>query len=193
MNKIAITCGDPAGVGPEIIYDWWKNYAQERESAIIIGPKKWLSQFKGGESWQFVAVGDDAFDYKAGFPTEEGARVALEALEIARNGCFNNLYQGVVTGPISKEWMKRVGFCYPGQTEYFASSSGHVPVMGFVGERMVVTLATWHIPLEEVVRTISKEILFKTIKETSRLLHLLGKGQRIGVCGLNPHAGENGL
>lgn len=86
MNKIAITCGDPAGVGPEIIYDWWSNCAQERGSVVILGPKRWLRQFKGGESWQFIGVGSDVFDFKAGVPTEEGARVALEALEIARGG-----------------------------------------------------------------------------------------------------------
>ena len=65
MNKIAITCGDPAGIGPEIIYDWWNKGGPGRETVIIIGPEKWLSQFKGGESWQFVAVGKDTFDYKA--------------------------------------------------------------------------------------------------------------------------------
>lgn len=194
LDKIAITCGDPAGVGLEIIQSWWNNAPNyERESVVIIGPEKWLNEFKGVGACQCIAVGSSSFDYKPGMPTEEGARIAFEALEIARNGCFNNDFCGVVTGPISKEWMNRVGFDYPGQTEYFAAPSECKPVMGFVAERMVVTLATWHIPLAEVPHHINKETLSRTIRETDQLLKLLGKGQSIGVCGLNPHAGENGL
>lgn len=194
MSKIAITCGDPAGVGPEIIYDWWMNHEEEREGVVIIGPKKWLDKFERANSNQLFEVGNKDFNLLPGVPTEEGAGVALEALEIAKQGCYGGIYQGVVTGPVSKEWMHKVGFHYPGQTEYFAQGCGQVPVMGFVGERMVVTLATSHIPLSEVPNKLSREVLYRTLSETHKLLELLGKkNPRIGMCGLNPHAGENGL
>ncbi len=194
MNKIAITCGDPAGVGPEIIYDWWIKNKEKRENCIIIGPEKWLAKFKEAQTGQLLEVGDTDFNLTPALPTEQGALLAMEALEIAKQGCYAGLYQGVVTGPISKEWMHKVGFHYPGQTEYFAQGSGKMPVMGFVGEKMIMVLATWHIPLREVPGKLSKEILQRTIMETYKLLRLLGKeNPRIGVCGLNPHAGENGL
>lgn len=194
MNKIAITCGDPAGIGPEIIYDWWRTSFHERANVVLIGPKKWLKQFDGGESWQFISVGNEDFDFKSGMPTEEGAQIALEALELARAGCYNKEYAGVVTGPISKEWMNRVGFMHPGQTEFFGEFCDDTPVMGFVGEKMIVTLATSHIPLSEVPKRLNEKVLFRAIQETSKLLNTLGKeNHRIAVCGLNPHAGENGL
>lgn len=194
MDKIVITCGDPAGVGPEIIHNWWVNHEDARENVVVIGPEKWLRTFVGGEDEQLIAIGDEDFDLTPGIPSQEGAAIAVEALQLAREGCIEGVYKGVVTGPISKEWSNKVGFNYPGQTEYFAAVCGQEPVMGFVGERMIVTLATRHIPLEEVPYKLNPKVLYRTIYETSQLLKILGKERpRIGVCGLNPHAGEGGL
>lgn len=193
-NSIVITCGDPAGIGPEIIHDWWMNHADERKSVAIIGPQQWLSTFEGAHSAQLIAIGNASFNLTPGIPTEEGARIAFEALALARMGCAEGIYQGVVTAPVSKEWLKKVGFDYPGQTEYFSKAGGRNPVMAFVGEKMVVSLATSHIPLEALMDTLDPVVLYRTICETYELLRSLGVATpRIAVCGLNPHAGENGL
>lgn len=194
MSRIAITCGDPGGIGPEIIYDWWHRHPVERKTVAIIGPKNWLNSFEEAESNQRIAVSNPFFELKPGSPSEEGARIALEALDIASRGCIEGRYRAVVTAPISKEWVNKVGFRHPGQTEFFAETWGGDPVMGFVGEKMIVTLATWHMALSEVPKKLTECGLSRAIRETDKLLQLLGKkDRRIGVCGLNPHAGEGGL
>lgn len=194
MDKIVITCGDPAGVGPEIIRDWWMNHEDDREDVSIIGPEKWLRTLVGGQDGQLIAVGNKDFNLTPGMASQEGAAIAVEALKLAREGCIDGIYKAVVTGPISKEWANKVGFKYPGQTEFFAEVYRLEPVMGFVGKKMIVTLATRHIPLEEVAYKLNHKALFRTIRETDKLLKMLGKEcPRIGVCGLNPHAGEGGL
>lgn len=190
MPKIAITCGDPAGIGPEIIKDWWDKHEAKRKNIVIIGPKNWLDSFDGAEKSQLVSVDNPNFELTPGNPSKESSQIAIEALKLAATGN----YQTVVTGPINKEWAQKGGFKYPGQTEFFAATWGGDPVMGFVGKRMIVTLATWHIPFTEVPNKLNPEVLLRTIQETDKLLRLLGKPtQRIGVCGLNPHAGEAGL
>lgn len=190
MPKIAITCGDPAGIGPEIIRNWWNTHTTQRQDIVIIGPQVWLNSLDNADESQLLPIGNSNFNLTPGRPSEEGARIAIEALELAATGN----YPAVVTGPISKEWAKKAGFKHPGQTEFFAEAWNGHPVMGFVGKKMIVTLATWHIPLAEVPKTLNPEVLLRTIQETDKLLRLLGKPtQRIGVCGLNPHAGESGL
>jgi len=195
MPKIAITCGDPAGIGPEIIKEWSKHVnAEELKDCVIIGPISWLGTLEHVPESSKTSVGNQDFLATPGKPTEVGAEIALDAMEYAAEGCLNGSFNAVVTGPISKEWMKKAGFAFPGQTEFFASKWGGEPTMGFVGKKMRVTLATWHLPLKNVPETLSKEGLKRTLKHTAWLMRALGVDKpKIGVCGLNPHAGEAGI
>jgi 4-hydroxythreonine-4-phosphate dehydrogenase len=101
-----------------------------------------------------------------------------------------------VTAPISKTWARRAGFAFPGHTEMLAARFG-VPdvVMMFAGPKMRVALATVHVPLADVARTLTTARIAKTIGLlAASLVRDFGiAAPRIGVVGLNPHAGEGGM
>jgi len=186
----ALTCGDPAGIGPEIILRWLAENPGEAAGVTAIGPAAWCAQLPCASR----PVGPANFRLNTGEPSEDGARVALEAMEEAADGCREGRYAAVVTSPVSKVWLARAGYGFPGQTEFFAARWGGEPVMAFAGGRLRVTLATWHIPLAEVPRALTSDCLARAAGAASDLARAYGKKQpRIGVCGLNPHAGENGL
>ena len=193
MNtKLAITCGDPAGVGPEIIARWLAEDPALAAGCAVIGPARWLATL--GPVGTKIAVGLEEFSATLGQPTGEGALVAWAAMERAALGCQSGEFTGVVTGPVSKEWLARIGFSFPGQTEFFAARWGGEPVMCFCGGRLRLALATWHVPLAEVTQSLGPQMLRRTIAAADQLARADGVAQpHIGVCGLNPHAGEGGL
>ncbi len=194
MGKMAITCGDPAGVGPEIIEDWLGRKGNDMADVCLVGPSPWLERVSSENKSSKLSVGPDDFRMTPGEPTEAGARLALEALEAAAEGCRVGRFSCVVTGPVSKEQMHAVGFPFPGQTEFFASRWGGRPTMAFAGARMKVVLMTWHIPLKNIFEQLTPENIRRAVVQAEELARTLGVGEpRIGVCGLNPHAGEGGL
>jgi 4-hydroxythreonine-4-phosphate dehydrogenase len=192
--KIVVTCGDPAGVGPEVIADWAASHTQLANDVLLVGPRSWFEDSLTLEVFRRVEVGASGFRAQAGTPSEEGARIALEALEYAAEACRRGEATAAVTGPVSKLWLQRVGFPYAGQTEFFAARWGGKPVMAFGGGRLRVVLATWHIPLAAVPQALDAATLERAIVAAAELGRLSEAPQvRIGVCGLNPHAGEEGL
>ena len=191
-RKLALTCGDPAGVGPEIIVAWLAAHPEEAREVAVIGPARWLQDLK--TEAEKVAVGLEEFAATPGRPTGEGALVAWAAMERAAEGCRTGSYAAVVTGPVSKAELAKIGYPYPGQTEFFAARWGGDPVMAFCGGRLRVALATWHVPLHEVGRLLGPHRLHRTVVAADTLCRAEGiAAPRIGVCGLNPHAGEGGL
>jgi 4-hydroxythreonine-4-phosphate dehydrogenase len=141
-----------------------------------------------------VAVG--AADYAAtpGVPDAGGARVAIAAMETAAAGCNDGRFSGVVTGPVSKAELVKVGYAFPGQTEFFAARWGGEPVMAFCGGKLRVGLLTWHLPLREVAAQLTADNIARTVRAVDALARAEGIAQpRIAVCGLNPHAGEGGM
>ncbi len=110
------------------------------------------------------------------------------------DGCASGEFCGVVTGPVSKGALARIGYAFPGQTEFFAARWGGDPVMAFCGGRLRVVLATWHVPLCAVPQQLGPQVLRRTVAAADLLGNAEGMAcPRIGVCGLNPHAGEGGL
>jgi len=191
-GKLAITCGDPAGVGPEIITGWLAAHPVEAKDTAVIGPARWLESL--ATPAQKVVVGLEDFSVTPGQPNADGALVAWAAMERAAQGAKSGEYVGVVTGPVSKQWLARIGYPYPGQTEFFAARWGGEPVMAFCGGRLRVALATWHVALHQVSRLLGPHLLRRTIAAAAELAQADGIAQpRIGVCGLNTHAGEGGL
>jgi 4-hydroxythreonine-4-phosphate dehydrogenase len=190
--KLAFTCGDPAGVGPEIIASWLAAHPGEAADVAVIGPAKWLETLPAAGAK--VAVGLEEFVAQPGQPDGEGALVAWAAMERAAAGCKAGEFAGVVTGPVSKAALARIGYEFPGQTEFFAAKWGGDPVMAFCGGKLRVVLATWHVPLHEVARLLGPHLLHRTVMAAATLARAEGiAAPRIGVCGLNPHAGEGGL
>ena len=191
-SPLAFTCGDPAGVGPEIIAEWLRRNRRAARDVAVIGPRRWLESLE--TSAVKIAVGPANFALKPGRPGAAGARVAWAAMERAAEGSRTGEFSGVVTGPVSKAELARVGYAFPGQTEFFAARWGGDPVMAFCGGKLRVALATWHVPLSAVPRLLKEPLLRRTIAAADLLARSEGVVKpRIGVCGLNPHAGEEGL
>lgn len=192
-RPLALTCGDPAGVGPEIIASWLAAHPTERAQVAVIGPALWLETLPADVAAK-IPVGLDDYAVTPGRPDGDGALVAWAALERAAAGTQSGEFSGVVTAPVSKERLASIGWEFPGQTEFFAVRWGGEPVMCFAGDRLRLALATWHIPLCEVPQALGPQLLHRTIAAADRLARADGiAAPRIGVCGLNPHAGENGL
>lgn len=186
-----LTCGDPAGIGPEIIARWLRENPQEAETLVAVGPRRWLDLLP----CRGIAVGDADFTLTPGIPSSDGQKIALAAMEAAAAGTLSGEFSGVVTAPINKAGLQSVGYKFPGQTEFFAARWGGTPVMAFVGEKMRVVLATWHIPF----RCVPEALNFDVLKNAGLAAELLARKfsssemPKIGVCGLNPHAGEEGV
>jgi 4-hydroxythreonine-4-phosphate dehydrogenase len=173
-KRIGITLGDQAGIGPEITHAA-------------------LAQLAGEQGVSFELVGEKV-PAIPGQPDLGTARAAVDALESAATRLADGSLDAVVTAPVSKEWLHRVGFGFPGQTEFFAARLGAPNhAMCLSGNHLTVGLVTVHEPLAKVAGLLRAE----EIVRIGRLLHdfCLTRGRpapRIAVCGLNPHAGENG-
>lgn len=188
-RPLAVTCGDPAGVGPELIAAWLQAHPSQANTLVPIGPAAWIKQLGQG-----LAVGPPDYVGTPGQPDENGHRVALAAMELAAQGTTEGRFSGVVTGPINKKGLADIGYAFPGQTEFFAERWGGKPVMAFAGGRMTVGLVTWHIPLRAVATTLTGADIRRTVLALIALRQKLGDQRpRVAVCGLNPHAGEGGL
>jgi len=191
---LAITCGDPAGIGPEVISGALRGAPERARDCVLLGPASWAAPLAAELGIDFEAVGPADFQIVAGQPSLEGAALALAALQSAARGCIDGRFRGVVSGPVSKHWLQQVGFQHPGQTEFFAEAWGGQPTMGFVGNELRVVLATWHIPLREVADALTADCLELAVRRAYDLAQSFGvQAPRIGVCGLNPHAGEGGI
>ena len=186
---LAIPCGDPAGVGPDLIASWLGAHPALADSVVPIGPADWIARLGRG-----LAVGPAGYVSHPGQPDEAGQLIALEAMELAARGTTGGRFAAVVTGPVNKKRLAEVGYPFPGQTEFFAARWGGDPVMAFCGGKLRVALATWHVPLAAVPALLDEPLLRRTIAAARTLALSEGVARpRIGVCGLNPHAGEEGL
>ena len=191
---LALTCGDPSGVGPEVIAGALHQDKNQGKGCVLLGPEAWAKPLAEHFGIGHETVGAIDFEMRPGEPSEAAARVALAALETAAAGCAAGRFRAVVTGPVSKHWLQKVGFVYPGQTEFFASKWSGEPTMAFVGQSLRVVLATWHIPLAQVPAALTAKSLTRAVERADGLARSLGISKpRIGICGLNPHAGEGGL
>jgi 4-hydroxy-L-threonine phosphate dehydrogenase PdxA len=164
--KLAITCGDPAGVGPEIIAAWLAANPADASETAVVGPAAWLDTLRGAATK--IPVGLENFAATPGAPDGEGSLVAWGAMERAAAGCVSGEFSGVVTGPVSKERLARIGYAFPGQTEFFAARWGGEPVMAFCGGRLRVVLATWHIPLHQVARSLGPNLFRRAVPTRER-------------------------
>ena len=175
--RVAITCGDPAGIGPEVAA---RAAADPRVRAacdpVIYGPPPGATFVAGALS---AAAGRAAYD------------VIVRAVSDAQHG----VVQAIATAPVNKEAFRLAGLEWSGHTDLLAhlTGSSHVAMM-FYSDALCVVLATVHIPLAEVPRALTRASLEATITLTARELPRFGIARpRLAVAGLNPHAGEHGL
>jgi 4-hydroxythreonine-4-phosphate dehydrogenase len=169
-----MTLGDPAGIGPEVV------------SAA-------LGSIQLPEGICVDVIGSSE-GHTVGKPTDASARAAVDAMEAAARRLLAGEIQAVVTGPVCKHALHRVGFEFPGQTEFFAARAGVEDfAMCLTGGALTVALVTAHVPLAKVPGMLSEAEIVRVGCLLQDFLILRGKkNPRIAVAGLNPHAGEQG-
>ena len=204
--RIAITLGDPAGIGPEIILKALNSRRVKKLcSSVVIGDPEVLSLVAKKISYPLarsieiinpVIPSPKAALIKPGKLPRVWARAVISYIEEAARLAQSGEVKAMVTAPINKGALHRAGFSFPGHTEFLAHLTGtkdYVMMLG--GERLKVVLVTIHVPLREVPGLITPKEVFKVIRITNDALkeRFKIKRPRIAVAGLNPHAGEGKL
>ena len=131
---------------------------------------------------------------QAGKLNSDNSVYVLKMLDLAHNLCLQQKVNAMVTGPVQKSIINQAGFSFTGHTEYLADKTGSSPVMMLATEQLRVALATTHLPLKDVSKKITRESLTQTLVILDKFLKQQAGKQnpKILVCGLNPHAGEEG-
>jgi 4-hydroxythreonine-4-phosphate dehydrogenase len=203
--EIGLTLGDPAGIGPEVVSgalrelcEFPRGDATDGARFHVYGDSAALARAGGAPDG--VAIRDCASaPVEPGSPDPAAAAGVIEAIRGAARACLAGELDALVTAPISKSVIGAAGFAYPGHTELLAELAGsECAVMLLVGgpeQRVLrVALATIHCALREVPDRLSREGLVRTLEVLHRDLvrRFALAAPRIAVCGLNPHAGEQG-
>ncbi|HEY5741819.1 MAG TPA: 4-hydroxythreonine-4-phosphate dehydrogenase PdxA, partial [Terrimicrobiaceae bacterium] len=172
--KVGITCGDPAGIGPEIIRAALKSSQLPRDV-------------------EYVTIGNPK-GFTPGKPERASAEHAIQALEEAILMARAKQIDAVVTGPVSKKTLHDAGFEFPGQTEFFAARCGVSDfAMCLTGGKICVALVTAHVALSAVPQLLKQSEIVRIGRLLAEFLVRRGTQRpRLAVAGLNPHAGENG-
>ena len=184
---IALTSGEPAGIGPELCVRVAR--AVRAAELVVIGDRSLLG---GAPRIEHVPLARPATPGKL---DPGNARYVLAILERAIRGCMQGEFAAMVTAPVQKSVINDAGIAFTGHTEYLAEHAGaeHV-VMMLAGGGLRVALATTHLPLAEVSRAITALSLGKTLQVLDADLRRRFRiaRPRILVAGLNPHGGESG-
>jgi len=212
--RVGITIGDPSGIGPAItrqainklrgladfivIGDEWvfnksKKVPAKAGSRLISIKRRGKGKRQNYKFIDLHNVNHKKFAF--GKIKAEYGRASIEYLDKALELIKNNKIECLVTCPISKEAINLAGFHYSGHTEYLAKQTNARDVaMMLLNDKLRFSLLTRHLPLKKVARELKQDILYKTISLTHRSLKKLFsiKKPRIVVCGLNPHASDNG-
>lgn len=202
MKPLVLTPGDPAGVGPEVALRAL-GVRQSRRRVVLIGERDGLERAAhlcGCSPLSWFTTLDQALVSHSALPAFEpgdGAEaVELAAIREAVRSCLDGRSAGLVTGPIHKARLAAQGFRHPGHTELLGELCGvERPVMAFIGGELRVALTTVHLPLAKVPAAIDQARVEHTIRTAhGALRRWLGiDAPRLLVCGLNPHAGDQGL
>ena len=210
---LAVALGDPAGIGPEIIAKSWEQREAEALPAFFAvgdcdaieavwkGPLRAIddpgeARDVFGSALPVIRVGGGQAIHP-GQPDLDGARNALDALEMAVGLTRSGTASGLVTGPVSKAQLYAIGFSHAGQTEFVAERCGvasELVAMMLVGPTLRTVPVTVHVPFRQVSEILTPELIIAKGRATARgLQRQFGIDRpRLAVAGLNPHAGEEG-
>jgi 4-hydroxythreonine-4-phosphate dehydrogenase len=217
VKPLAVSLGDPAGVGPELIIEAWARREAERLPPFFAVGGATLLREAAARRGLVIAIAritdtDEAmatfdralpvlggFDrpYRPGEPDAAGARLALASLEQATALAVGGEAAGVVTGPVAKALLAEIGFAFAGQTEFVADGcrvAAEDAVMMLAGPSLKTVPLTVHVALAHVPALLSSELIVRR----GRIVASAMRGDfgiaapRLAICGLNPHAGESG-
>ncbi|GBR76082.1 4-hydroxythreonine-4-phosphate dehydrogenase [Candidatus Termititenax persephonae] len=187
--RIGITMGDPNGVGAEIIVKLLKNKGYR--DCVVYGNPLALSGLKN----QIIDPFGRLTEHGRGRVTAENGRAAYQYLQAAAGDALSGAIDAVVTAPLNKQALRAAGYKQDGHTEILAELTGTKKYgMFFYAPELCVMLTTIHQSIRQVPRLLTRQKLADTIDLGLAAIRLLGLRQpRVAVCGLNPHAGENGI
>jgi 4-phospho-D-threonate 3-dehydrogenase / 4-phospho-D-erythronate 3-dehydrogenase len=221
MSKplIAVTMGDPAGVGPEICLQLLANeevcaiatpvvfgdarlLARCARQTGLPAPKRILSEIDWAEQCGSIDApavldlfGFDAEDFMPGTVSAKTGAAGYRYVEKSIAAALAGQVAAVATAPLNKEALHAAGITYPGHTEMFAEKMAAArSCMTFFSAEMICSLVTVHIGYQDVVPALTTARILDVIELTDEAVRRVrGKAPKIAVCGLNPHAGEHGL
>ncbi len=215
--KLVVTSGEPAGIGPDICLELNTlsfPSSENTELYVIADPELMQQRAAQLNSKVSLQVHHDTDQLSANYQKDKlnliplalnntcltgtldpgNSAYVLKMLDLAHDLCLQKKVNAMVTGPVQKSIINQAGFSFTGHTEYLADKTAATPVMMLTTKNLRVALATTHLPLKDVSDAITKE----SLNEVLNILHTFLKQQagitnpKILVCGLNPHAGEDG-
>lgn len=211
--RIALTSGEPAGIGPDLCI-LVAQHQQACELVAIVDPQVIMERAELLGIEIHLELADLSLPasipekgvlrylpVKSVAPTQAGClnpdnpRYVLETLQLALDGCLHHQFDAVVTAPVHKGIINEAGVSFTGHTEFFADGADvKQVVMMLATDSLRVALATTHLPLNEVSAAITQDSLSQVINiiDNSMKQQFGLVSPRIAVCGLNPHAGEDG-
>lgn len=196
--RIAVTLGDPRGIGPEVTA---RALAEPLDAEVtVIGADEQVAAVRADHR---IIVGPWGLGSGEHFPAAPGpsrvvqaGRIAGHAIERAAALALAGQVDALVTAPIHKHAVHQAGFRYPGHTEWLAELAGGVDVaMMLASDRLRVVLVTTHVALRDVPALVTQDRIVRTGRVTTQALRdWFGvEAPRLAVCALNPHGGEGGL
>jgi 4-phospho-D-threonate 3-dehydrogenase / 4-phospho-D-erythronate 3-dehydrogenase len=217
--RVAITLGDPAGVGPEIclrlladesvravatpiVFGDARLLAQCARQTGLPAPPRILSELEWAEQHTALdgpavldVFGFDATDFSPGQVSARTGAAGYLYVERAIQAALAGQVAAVATAPLNKEALHAAGITYPGHTEMFAEKmQAPRSCMSFFSDVMICSLVTVHIGYQDVVAALSPERILEVIELTHEATaRVKGRAPKLALCGLNPHAGEGGL
>ncbi|MCU0981362.1 MAG: 4-hydroxythreonine-4-phosphate dehydrogenase PdxA [Pirellulaceae bacterium] len=219
LPRIAVTMGDPAGVGPELCLRLLQDAAVARqatplvfgdagvlrrvaqqcglpEPSLVVEPSWWRQngrELRQGAVLDLQAIAAD--ELRPGRVDAATGQASYRYVEAAISAALSGMVAAVATGPIHKEALHAAGIPYPGHTEIFAAQTGAArSCMMLTSSQITCSLVTTHIGYRDVPGQLSVERILEVIELTAEAMQRIrGKPARLTVCGLNPHAGEHGL
>ncbi len=196
-RKIAITTGDPNGIGAEITIKALKCLNLDREKYLVISNKEILN-FYGLKNIDFelIEIEYDKSNIKPSLLTQEAGEFSFQSLKTACELAKEDRISALVTAPVAKEAMHLAGHKFNGQTEvlqkYLAHDNQHAEML-FVAKDFRVLLLTRHVAIKKV--ELNKENLYEKIKDINKIFqkNLNIENPKFALCSFNPHAGEGGI
>jgi 4-hydroxythreonine-4-phosphate dehydrogenase len=212
IKRIALTPGEPASIGPDLCIALAQSDLPCQ--LVLIASPKLLE-----ERAEILNLPLELYEFESRTPVQEhkAGRIAVMAVDLiepaiagklepansryvlktitkATQGCSKGIFAGMVTAPVHKSIINEAGFAFSGHTEYIAEITGGYPVMMLATPGLRVALATIHLPLGEVSKALTHNRLRQVIRilEHDLRTRFAIQKPKILVCGLNPHAGENG-
>ncbi len=212
---LALTMGDPAGIGPEIILKGFEKFREKPYRVVVVGDYSFLKEHakRLGLSVDICSVNEISevdfssgklnvldlknipSDISLGVASKTAGKASYEYIKKATMLALEDKVSAITTAPINKESIFLAGFSYAGHTEMLAElTNSQDYAMMLTGGKIRVVLVTTHLAISDIKKNIKKERVYKIISLADRSLKLFGiKAPHIAVTGLNPHAGDGGI